>query len=169
MPDYNNNNVYQELIKGLQDLASKINEKEKELEKISKEKLDLLDILNKKNEINIQNLNLLDDLELKINNLEKENKFLKKEIEIYKEKINKNESQINQYKNKEMLFNSRAEIYEKKIKILNEDNARLKIKANYNYYEHLRSLNIASKIATINKKLLDIIKANNLEDEIKKL
>ena len=108
-------------------------------------------------------------MENKNKKLEKENNILKKQTEFYKKKVNKYESQINQFINKGKLFESKVEICENKIKILNEENANLKIRANYHYYENLRSINLSSKLSIINKKLMAILKANNLEDEIKKL
>ena len=176
MPDYKYINEYPELIERLQALSLKIKEQEKEMDNLVKERLHLLDIINEKNEKNFQNLTLINDLEnvnknlQNINkNLEKENKNLKKQIEFYKEKVNKNESQINQFINKGKMFESKIEIWEKKNKILNEENANLKIRANNHYYENLRSINLSSKLSTMNKKLMAILKANNLEDEIKKL
>ena len=183
MPDYKYINEYPELIERLQGLSKRIKEQEEEMYKIVKERLHLLDIINEKNVNNFQNLTLINNLENKnknlqnINmNLEKENKFLekenknlKKQIEFYKEKVNKNESQINQFINKGKMFESKIEIWEKKNKILNEENANLKIRANFHYYENLRSINLSSKLSIMNKKLMAILKANNLEDEIKKL
>ena len=183
MPDYKYINEYPELIERLQDLTLKIKEQEKEIDKLVKEKLQLLDTINEikeknlhlldtineKEEKNFQNFTLINDLENKNKKLEKENNILKKQTEFYKKKVNKYESQINQFINKGKLFESKVEICENKIKILNEENANLKIRANYHYYENLRSINLSSKLSIINKKLMAILKANNLEDEIKKL
>ena len=190
MPDYKYINEYPELIERLQGLSIKIKEQEEEMDKLVKERLHLLDIINEKNVNNFQNLTLINDLENKNknlqninmnlekenNNLKKENKFLekennnlKKQIEFYKEKVNKYEYQINQFINKGKLLESKIEIWEKKNKILNEENANLKIRANNHYYENLRSINLSSKLSIMNKKLMAIIKENNLEDKIKKL
>ena len=170
MPDYKYINEYPELIERLQGLSIKIKEQEEEMDKLVKERLHLLDIINEKNVNNFQNLTLINDLENKNknlqninmnlekenNNLKKENKFLekennnlKKQIEFYKEKVNKYEYQINQF--------------------INEENANLKNRANFHYYENLKSINLSSKLSIMNKKLMGILKANNLEDEIKKL
>ena len=190
MPDYKYINEYPELIERLQGLSIKIKEQEEEMDKLVKERLYLLDIINEKNVNNFQNLTLINDLENKNknlqninmnlekenNNLKKENKFLekennnlKKQIEFYKEKVNKYEYQINQFINKGKLLESKIEIWEKKNKILNEENANLKNRANFHYYENLKSINLSSKLSIMNKKLMGILKANNLEDEIKKL
>ena len=137
MPDYKYINEYPELIERLQGLSIKIKEQEEEMDKLVKERLYLLDIINEKNVNNFQNLTLINDLENKNknlqninmnlekenNNLKKENKFLekennnlKKQIEFYKEKVNKYEYQINQFINKGKLLESKIEIWETKIK-----------------------------------------------------
>ena len=50
-----------------------------------------------------------------------------------------------------------------------KENANLKIRANFHNYENLRNINLSSKLSIMNKKLMAILKANNLEDEIQKL
>ena len=77
MPNYKYINEYPELINRLQGLSLKIKQQKKEIDKLIKEKLQLLDTINEINEKNFQNLSLINDLENKNKKLEKEN-ILKK-------------------------------------------------------------------------------------------
>ena len=74
MPDFDNNMEYPDLIKRLNELTNEINEKQTEIEKLIKEKLHLLDKISEKEQKNIQNSTLINNLINKNNDLENENK-----------------------------------------------------------------------------------------------
>ena len=218
MPDFDNIMEFPDLIKRLNELTTNINKKQTEIENLLKEKLHLLDKISEKEQKNIKNSILINDLKNKYKDLEKkyknlqnekmnlenknknlqnenknlqnekmnlqnenmnlqnenknqgnENNNLKKELNFYKEKIKNNESEKNQFKVKAMEFESKVEISEKKNLILKELNAKLNLKANNYYYENLRNINLSSKLSIMNKNLIKILEANNLEKEIKKL
>ena len=197
MPDFDNIMEFPDLIKRLNELTTNINKKQTEIENLLKEKLLLLDIISEKEQKNIKNSILINDLKNKYKDLEKKYKNLQNEKmnlenknknlqnenkNLQNEKMNlQNENMNLQNENKNQgnennNLKKELNFYKEKIKnnesenlILNELNAELNLKANNYYFENLRNINLSSKLSIMNKNLIKILKENNLEEEIKKL
>ena len=79
MPDFDNIMEFPDLIKRLNELTTNINKKQTEIENLLKEKLHLLDKISEKEQQNIKNSILINDLKNKYKDLEKKYKNLEYE------------------------------------------------------------------------------------------
>ena len=115
MPDFDNIMEFPDLIKRLNELTTNINKKQTEIENLLKEKLLLLDIISEKEQKNIKNSILINDLKNKYKDLEKKYKNLQNEKMNLE---NKNKNLQNENKN---LQNEKMNLQNEKMNLQNEN------------------------------------------------
>ena len=133
MPDFDNIMEFPDLIKRLNELTTNINKKQTEIENLLKEKLLLLDIISEKEQKNIKNSILINDLKNKYKDLEKKYK------NIQNEKMNlenKNKNLQNENKN---LQNEKMNLQNENMNLQNENknqgNENNNLKKELNFYK----------------------------------
>ena len=133
MPDFDNIMEFPDLIKRLNELTTNINKKQTEIENLLKEKLHLLDKISEKEQQNIKNSILINDLKNKYKDLEKKYKNLQNEKMNLE---NKNKNLQNENKN---LQNEKMNLQNENMNLQNENknqgNENNNLKKELNFYK----------------------------------
>ena len=133
MPDFDNIMEFPDLIKRLNELTTNINEKQTKIENLLKEKLHLLDKISEKEQKNIKNSILINDLKNKYKDLEKKYKNLQNEKMNLE---NKNKNLQNENKN---LQNEKMNLQNENMNLQNENknqgNENNNLKKELNFYK----------------------------------
>ena len=133
MPDFDNIMEFPDLIKRLNELTTNINEKQTKIENLLKEKLHLLDKISEKEQQNIKNSILINDLKNKYKDLEKKYKNLQNEKMNLE---NKNKNLQNENKN---LQNEKMNLQNENMNLQNENknqgNENNNLKKELNFYK----------------------------------
>ena len=163
MPDFDNIMEFPDLIKRLNELTTNINKKQTEIENLLKEKLLLLDIISEKEQKNIKNSILINDLKNKYKDLEKKYKNLQNEKMNLE---NKNKNLQNENKN---LQNEKMNLQNENMNLQNENkNYKEKIKNNESEKNQfkVKAMEFESKVEISEKKNL-ILKELNAKLNLK--
>ena len=133
MPDFDNIMEFPDLIKRLNELTTNINKKQTQIENLLKEKLYLLDKISEKEQKNIKNSILINDLNNKYKDLEKKYKNLEN-----KNKILQNENK-NLQNEKMNLENKNKNLQNENMNLQNENknqgNENNNLKKELNFYK----------------------------------
>ena len=177
MPDFDNIMEFPDLIKRLNELTTNINKKQTEIENLLKEKLLLLDIISEKEQKNIKNSILINDLKNKYKDLEKKYKNLQNEKMNLE---NKNKNLQNENKN---LQNEKMNLQNENMNLQNENknqgNENNNLKKELNFYKEkiknneseknqfkVKAMEFESKVEISEKKIL-ILKELNAKLNLK--
>ena len=133
MPDFDNIMEFPDLIKRLNELTTNINEKQTKIENLLKEKLQLLDKIREKEQKNIKNSILINDLNNKYKDLEKKYKNLQNE------KMNLENKNKNLQNEKMNLENKNKNLQNENMNLQNENknqgNENNNLKKELNFYK----------------------------------